>query len=82
MKVFIAGLTLAAAVVGGGIGYASLQTGTTPVWEQTERVDSTDPKRSDTESVVDSQVDSQTNSQRDLPNSGTETAESRGEQSS
>ena len=34
MKVFIAGLTIAAAVVGGGIGYASLQTGIAPpVWE-------------------------------------------------
>ncbi|MEL6937887.1 MAG: hypothetical protein AAFO84_01700 [Cyanobacteria bacterium J06598_1] len=36
MKVFIVGLTIAAAVVGAGIGYASLQTGATPVWQRSD----------------------------------------------
>ncbi len=48
MKVFLVGLTIAAAVVGGGIGYASLQTGVAPVWQRPgETASDADSPRSD-----------------------------------
>lgn len=55
MKVFIAGLTLAAAIVGGGIGYASLQIGGTG-WQNAETIsNNTEAEASEPKSILDRQ---------------------------